>query len=236
MSLATPEASRAHLPVETHHTVRVMDRVDLEAVVAWHRQAFPAGFYSQLGPAFMDRWFRFHLDSAASVSLVACDAAGAVVGYLLGTLDDAEYGTRALADDARLLGRGAAALTVRPGLWAEFGRRRARPYSGRVMRRLKRGSTPRRDGAGDGELVYICVEPEHRRQGAGAALLEAFTGEAMRSGTRRLHLVTEEDNLGAQRFYVRHGWQVMYGTSHALDGRTLVRMQRVLAEEAACVD
>jgi ribosomal protein S18 acetylase RimI-like enzyme len=236
MSLATPEASRSHVTAEAHHTVRIMDRTDLEAVVAWHREAFPAGFYAQLGPRFMDRWFRFHLDSPASVSLVACDSAGSVVGYLLGTLDDAEYGSRALTEDAQLFARGAAALTVRPALGIEFSRRRARAYAGRVARRLKRGSTPRRDGAGDGELVYICVESDHRRQGAGAALLDAFTGEALRSGTRRLHLVTEADNVGAQRFYVRHGWHVMDDTSQALDGRTLVRMQRVLDDETACAD
>lgn len=213
-----------------------MTSADLVHVVAWHREAFPAGFYAHLGPAFMRAWFAAHMTAPASVSLVACDGDGAVVGYLLGTLDDAGYRQRSVEHGARLLVRGTAAFVARPGLWGEFARVRARPYAGRAARWLLGQRPMARAGVGDGELVYICVEPQHRRQGAGAVLLEAYTGEAIRSGTARLHLVTELDNHGAQRFYARHGWHVMEGTAHAHDGRTLVRMQRHLGARVACAD
>lgn len=238
MSVATPDAAPV-APVDEqhstpHHSVRLMAPSDLDAVVEWHLEAFPSGFYAQLGVRFMRAWFAAHVAAPASISLVACAGDGAVVGYLLGTLDDADYRDRSAGDGARLLARGTAAFVARPGLWGEFARVRARPYAGRAARRiLGRGAATRR-GAGDGELVYICVEADHRRRGAGAALLEAFTGEAIRSGTTRLHLVTELDNTGAQRFYSHHGWHVMADTAHALDGRTLVRMQRHLRTEAAC--
>jgi ribosomal protein S18 acetylase RimI-like enzyme len=210
---------------------------DLDCVVAWHLEAFPSGFYAQLGARFMRAWFASHIAAPASVSLVACDGDGAVVGYLLGTLDDADYRARSAGDSARLLARGAAAFIARPGLWGEFARVRARPYAAFAARRLLGHRAPMRPGAGqgNGELVYICVEPEHRRRGAGAALLEAYTGEAIRTGTARLHLVTELDNKGAQRFYSQHGWHVMADPAHALDGRTLVRMERHLRTQAACV-
>lgn len=240
MSIATPSSASTEptpRPGPAHlHSIRLMTPADLDHVVAWHVEAFPSGFYAQLGPGFMRAWFAAHMTAPASVSLVACDGDGAVVGYLLGTLDDADYRDRPARAGARLLARGTGAFVARPGLWGEFARVRARPYAGRAARRMLGQRPVTRNGAGDGELVYICVEPEHRRQGAGAALLEAFTGEGIRSGTARLHLVTELDNIGAQRFYARHGWQVMEDTAHALDGRTLVRMERQLGTRAACAD
>ncbi len=235
MTLTSSDATSSSVRSEVHHSIRLMAQSDLDVVVEWHREAFPAGFYAQLGSSFMHRWFAAHLDSPASVSLVACEPEGTVVGYLLGTTDDAAYRDRAAAKGIRLLARGVSALAARPGLWWEFARLRARPYAGRAARRLVGGGPKGWHGAGDGELVYICVEPEHRCLGAGAALLEAFTGEAVRSGTARLHLVTELDNLGAQRFYVRYGWQVRSDTAHALDGRTLVRIQRAIRDDVTCV-
>ncbi len=242
MTLTSPKAIVPSVHSEVHHSIRLMTQSDLGVVVEWHREAFPAGFYAQLGSGFMYRWFAAHLDSRAAVSLVACDSEGAVVGYLLGTTDDATYRDQAAAKGVRLLARGALALAARPGLWAEFTRVRARHYAARSVRaagRIVGGGTSKGTsgglGVGDGELVYICVEREHRRRGAGAVLLESFTGEAVRSNTTRLHLITELDNLGAQQFYGRHGWQVMDDTAHALDGRTLVRIQKHIGMQTPCV-
>ena len=129
---------------------------------------------------------------------------------------------------ADLAGRGAVALLARPRLWADFVRVRARSYAGRAVRSLK---ARRASGSesGEGELIYICVESRYRQRGGGAALLDAFVGEARRSGTQRLHLVTEEDNGTARRFYDRRGWCTMDGSRKALDGRPLVRMERELS-------
>jgi ribosomal protein S18 acetylase RimI-like enzyme len=200
---------------------------DVPAVVGWHLQAFPEGFYARLGSGFMRRWMGAHLLRPAAVSLVAHDADDRLVGYLLGTTDDAVYSTGSLALSAGLAGRGAVALLARPRLWSNFVRVRARSYAARAVRSLK---TRRVSGSESrvGELIYICVETRYRQRGGGAALLDAFVGEARRSGTQRLHLVTEEDNGTARRFYDRRGWCTAVGSRTALDGRPLVRMERDL--------
>lgn len=210
------------------HRIRSMTVHDVPAVVGWHLQAFPAGFYARLGEGFMRRWMRAHILRPASVSLVAHDADDRLVGYLLGTTDDAVYSTGPLALSANLAGRGAAALLTRPRLWGDFVRVRARSYAGRAVRSLKARRAASGE-SGEGELIYICVESQYRQRGGGAALLDAFVGEARRSGTRRLHLVTEEDNGTARRFYDRRGWCTTDGSRTALDGRPLVRMERDLS-------
>jgi len=48
-------------------------------------------------------------------------------------------------------------------------------------------------------------------------------------------LITESDNLGAQQFYGRHGWQMVDDTARALDGRTLVRIQKYIGSGTPCV-
>lgn len=242
MTVLLPGSSPINVRSDVHHVVRLMTGSDLDIVVAWHRRAFPTGFYAQLGSGFMKKWFYAHINSPAAVSLVACDEQDAVVGYLIATTDDAQYRNRSTVQGLRMCMRGGVALAARPQLWSDFARVRARHYAARCVRAVgrKMGDETSRSasqalGNGDGELVYICIEPDHRRRGAGAALLESFTGEAVRSNTKRLHLVTERDNSGAQQFYGRHGWHVMDDTARLLDGRTLVRIQKYIGVQTPCV-
>lgn len=241
MSLRRTENSLAGTRSDVHHFVRLLSGSDLDVVIPWHRQAFPTGFYAQLGGRFMKKWFTTHINSEAAVSLVACDSQGTVVGYLLGTTDDTKYREASRGQGFAMFSRGVCALAARPHLWIDFARVRSRHYAARTVRAtgriLARNSTAttHKMGAGNGELFYICVELEHRRRGAGAVLLEAFTGEAIRSETNRLHLITESDNRGAQQFYGRHGWLVVDDTARALDGRTLVRIHKYIGFETPCV-
>lgn len=43
------------------YRIRPMTVYDVTAVVGWHLQAFPAGFYARLGEGFMRRWMRAHI-------------------------------------------------------------------------------------------------------------------------------------------------------------------------------
>ncbi|MET0292087.1 MAG: GNAT family N-acetyltransferase [Steroidobacteraceae bacterium] len=52
----------------------------------------------------------------------------------------------------------------------------------------------------------LIVEPESRGRGLGALLLEAVAEVARDQGVRRLTLLTDGDNVDAQRFYARHGF------------------------------
>lgn len=224
------EAAKRAVPA-VGHRIRPMTVDDVPAVVGWHLQAFPAGFYARLGEGFLRRWMRAHILRPASVSLVAHDADDRLVGYLLGTADDAVYSTGPLALSAGLAGRGAVALLARPRLWGDFVRVRARSYAGRAVHSLMARRTAGGE-SGEGELIYICVESRYRQRGGGGALLDAFVGEARRSGTKRLHLVTEQDNASARRFYDKRGWCTADGSRTALDGRALVRMERDLSGRA----
>ena len=50
------------------------------------------------------------------------------------------------------------------------------------------------------------VTPAARGRGVGGCLLEAAIAHARASGCRRLTLLTDADNAGAQRFYRRRGF------------------------------
>lgn len=211
------------------YRVRAMVTEDVPGIVAWHLEAFPAGFYAQLGGGFMAAWVREHRWSPASIALVILDPEDGIVGYLLGTTDDRRYRSRNRGSARRLLLRGGVALLARPRLWLDFARRRARPYAVSLARRILPAARTVGDAPTvDGELLYICVEAGHRRRGAGAVLLEAYTRACRLHGTQRLHLVTEQDNVGAHRFYLLHAWQVGPEPTRSLDGRALLRMERSL--------
>lgn len=56
-------------------------------------------------------------------------------------------------------------------------------------------------------LEYMEVEESRRDRGLGGALLAAVGAEARARAKRQLWLHTSESNVGAHRFYERHGWR-----------------------------
>ena len=60
-----------------------------------------------------------------------------------------------------------------------------------------------------GECELVLLEAFERKAGIGTALLEAMAGIARRSNSRRLWLVTTNDNLDALRFYQRRGMRLV---------------------------
>ena len=69
-----------------------------------------------------------------------------------------------------------------------------------------------------GELDRIYVVSEHRGGGLGSRLLEATLAWLERDGPRRLWIGVWSENLGAQRLYARHGFEVV-GTYDFAVGR-----------------
>lgn len=55
-------------------------------------------------------------------------------------------------------------------------------------------------------LEDMVVDASARGAGLGSALLEAAIAHAQSRGCRRITLLTDGDNLAAQRFYRRHGF------------------------------
>ncbi len=56
------------------------------------------------------------------------------------------------------------------------------------------------------EILNVAVDPAARRQGAGAALLDAALEYGRRVGARRVFLEVRESNRPARDFYGRHGF------------------------------
>ena len=55
-------------------------------------------------------------------------------------------------------------------------------------------------------LEDMVVSPQARNSGLGSQLLQAAIVQARHLGCRRITLLTDLDNLAAQRFYARHGF------------------------------
>jgi DNA-3-methyladenine glycosylase I len=69
----------------------------------------------------------------------------------------------------------------------------------------------------EAELAAIGVVSERRREGIGAALLDAVVREVEDRGARRLWLVTTNDNLAALAMYQRHGFRLVELRAGAVD-------------------
>ena len=60
---------------------------------------------------------------------------------------------------------------------------------------------------GDGELKRLYVLREHQGGGRGSRLFDAALAWLLRDGPRTLWIGVWSENLGAQRFYARHGFE-----------------------------
>ncbi|HNX57666.1 MAG TPA: GNAT family N-acetyltransferase [Spirochaetota bacterium] len=56
-------------------------------------------------------------------------------------------------------------------------------------------------------LEDMFVRQEYRNRGCGSMLIEAALDYAKANGLQRITLLTDEDNHGAQRFYLSHGFK-----------------------------
>jgi GNAT superfamily N-acetyltransferase len=83
-------------------------------------------------------------------------------------------------------------------------------------------------------IGLLLLDPDVRRGGLGAEILEAFAGAASRGGARELALNVVEQNRLAHVFWSRHGfretrrWLQKYGSRRS----TLIRMSRSLEQLA----
>ena len=74
-------------------------------------------------------------------------------------------------------------------------------------------------GSGD-EIEIVTVDALRQRQGVGRLLLDAMVAHAAARGTRRLWLITTNDNVGAVAFYTACGFRLV---AVHLDGVTEAR-------------
>jgi ribosomal protein S18 acetylase RimI-like enzyme len=82
-----------------------------------------------------------------------------------------------------------------------------------------------------GECELLTIEAFSRREGVGSALLAEVIEAARAGGCDRLHLVTTNDNVGAQRFYERHGLRLVAVHRGAVDAARALKPEIPLLGE-----
>ncbi len=65
----------------------------------------------------------------------------------------------------------------------------------------------RREEPCDAHIMAIAVDPMHRGEGIGSALLSGVGDLMLRTGAFRLCLEVRSDNRAAREFYARHGFR-----------------------------
>ncbi len=82
------------------------------------------------------------------------------------------------------------------------------------------------------DLLALAILPAHQGRGIGTALLTHVLDVAERvaysSGIPSIRLSVAENNIGAQRLYLRHGFQVVDGSTTYDKGQRALRMVRAL--------
>lgn len=192
---------------EPEITMRVIELGDLARTARLHQELLPGSFFASLGPRFLQTYHRSFATSPAGVALVA-ERDGVIVGFIVGTVDEATHYRHVIHRDRRALGgRGMVALLHQPSLLAHFIQTRAYRY----VRGLLRLSRPGPSACHDlrivrGVLSHVAVRAEDRGLGIGALLVAAFVDAARAQGARSLRLTVALDNVGPQRLYKRAGW------------------------------
>ncbi|NEK93365.1 GNAT family N-acetyltransferase [Modestobacter muralis] len=210
--------------------IRPAEAADLSATAQAHVLLLPVGLFPSMGERFLRCWHRTFLRLPHGIALVAVDAgagAGQVVGFLLGTTDQATHTDALLRDRRALMDLGASgllALLRRPRLAARFARTRGRPWLRKLLQR--RGSAvqpPEAHSVGPvAVLAAVAVQDSARGHGLGAALVHHFLAAAQAGGADVAELVTVVPHEGGTSagFYECLGWCAT-GDRSTRDGTTV---------------
>lgn len=196
--------------------IRAADAADLRATAHAHVRLLPVGLFPSMGERLLRRWHRTFLCPPYGIALVAVDPEACgdeLVGFLLGTTDQAAQTDALLRDRRALLGLSAAgllALLRRPRLAARFARTRGRPWLHKLLRRPRSTAGPlgARSAKPLAVLAAVAVEGGARGRGVGAALVRHFLAQARAGGADVAELVTVVPAAGGASagFYERLGW------------------------------
>lgn len=193
-------------------TTRPAGAGDAPAIAALHMAAFPGSVsdLTPLGSEVVSRFYANALQRGLAQAVVALEADGSLLGYVLITRDiSAMFPGSLLAgpeDVARFL------FAVNPAgfaraLWAKF-------TSGTVQ------------VAAVPELVYLAVSTAARGRGVGALLMDAAHEEFRRMGVSRYELNVHADNEPAVKLYVAKGLWIT--RRYAKAGHAMLNMSKSL--------
>ncbi len=184
--------------------VKEATRTDVDIVAALHIAAIHEGFLATLGARFLRHLYARIVESPHGFLLVAQTQPDPgrgpvqVSGFVAGAVSVRRLYREFLLHDGLV-----ATVTSAPQLV------RSLP---RVFETLRYGSRehPGSEAAPvpEAELLSLAVADDSRRQGAGAALVEAFLAEAARRGCTTARVVVGADNAAAIALYGRGGFEV----------------------------
>lgn len=208
--------------------VRALRDDDLPAVLDLHLATFPDNVMGRFGRRLLRAYYRTFLTGPDALALVATDASGRPLGYLVGVLATARHRRW-----VRTHHRGELILAALPAFMS-----RPRLAAGMVRRRLAvvlrsrvgdRSATPGAVGVPGpiAVLSHVAVAPAARGAGLGEALVARFEDAAEESGAALLCLATVDGGRAAA-LYERRGWRAT-ARRRTFDGRTLRLYERVPA-------
>ena len=203
---------------------------DLPFVVAAHQEHFPDGFFVDLGPRFLTRYYRTFLDAGPLTVALVAEVEGDRCGYLTGVLAGRQHRTQMLRHHGLGLAVAAAlGMVARPGVAVRFVLTRSRRYAQALRRHRVEQSAPTLTAESPAVLSHVVVVEPERLAGVGSCLVQAFLREARDARCPTAALVTEAGARGAGPFYESLGWHVSGSTS--VDGRALLRYTRSVEED-----
>jgi ribosomal protein S18 acetylase RimI-like enzyme len=147
----------------------------------------------------MDLLTRYYTDHEPQSTWIA-EQRGEVVGYLTGCLNTRRFATwMSTRGNAAIVIRMLLRNLFRPQLWRWVKARIRTVRAGGAHREPWITSHPAH--------FHLNLKPAARGQGVGAHLLDAFLTQCQNAGVPGVHLPTRHDNVAAQRFFRRHGFQ-----------------------------
>jgi ribosomal protein S18 acetylase RimI-like enzyme len=177
--------------------IRNMTQADMREVVAIHQTAFSGFFLDEMGPLFVERYYKEVLLNCGSIALVAVDDVVGLVGFATGFIDPDVFYSR-LRNRFYVFTLGIiVGLIRRPRILIRV--------VNNIMRVNK--SAGKSLDANCCELSSIAVNK--KGAGVGSKLLQAFIKEAFEKAATTIRLTTDaESNDDVHSFYRNHGFVV----------------------------
>ncbi len=180
-----------------------LDSVHLDHLANLHKSVMHT-LLADLGLPVVRRYYEICQSEPSVIGLYALSPGGEILGWAVGSPHPDALNAR-LREPLGWFARQMLRLAfTRPGmLW-------------QLATSVLSSSSQMETEPGAIELTYIGVAPSARGQGAGKALLAAFTEASRAAGYRSIVLSVETDNPGAIALYTNAGFQV---TKRFTEGR-----------------
>jgi len=202
-------------PATAFHVV-ASDNSLLDGMVACHQQSFPEFFMTLLGDGCLRSFYRFYNRHPDALSLAAVDSeTGSVIGFVVGGAPEVrtEFSRRHCVQLVlAALHRSLTNAFVR-GRFLDHvtGALKTVAVKCRMAPASLVGGPPSIGAPGSwASLLSVCTHPDHRRRGAGMALMRAFEEACKKRGYRTLRLCVLKQNNEANALYKRCEWSRFY--------------------------